>query len=38
MEWAENYSYKKNRIRSFYTLKPAPEFEADLASVCARKT
>ena len=37
MEWAENYSYKKNHIRSFYTLKPAPEFEADLASVCTRK-
>lgn len=36
-EWAENYNYKKNRIRNFYTLKRAPEFEADLASACARE-
>ena len=33
-EWAENYSYKKNHIRNFYTLKPTAEFEADLASTC----
>jgi hypothetical protein len=36
-EWAENYNCQKNRVRSFYTLKAAPELEADLASVCKRK-
>ena len=37
VEWAENYNYQKNRVRSFYTLKAAPEFEADLASLCMRE-
>lgn len=37
LEWAENYNYQKNRVRSFYTLKAAPEFEADLASVFKRE-
>ena len=36
-EWGENYNAKKNRIRNFYTLKSVPEFEASLASVCARE-
>lgn len=36
-EWGENYSSKKNRIRDFYTLKSVPEFEADLASICAQE-
>jgi hypothetical protein len=36
-EWAENYSYKKNRVRDFYTLKSAPEFETELASAYARE-
>jgi hypothetical protein len=37
-EWAENYSYQKNRICNFYTLKRAAEFEADLATVCTRES
>ena len=33
-EWAENYSYRKNTIREFYTLKSLGEIEAEIATVC----
>ena len=36
-EWSENYSFKRNRIRDFYSLKSVTQVEADLAEVCKRK-
>ena len=33
-EWAENYSYRKNTIREFYTLKSLAEIETEIATVC----
>jgi len=36
-EWAENYSFKRNRIRDFYSLKTIAKVEADLAEVFNRK-
>ena len=33
-EWAENYSYRRNEVRDFYSLKKVSEMEADLAEVC----
>jgi hypothetical protein len=33
-EWAENYDFRKNPARNYYTLKTISEFEADLAIVC----
>lgn len=36
-EWAENYSFRRNRIRDFYSLKTIVEVEADLAEVFNRK-
>ncbi|MDY6953131.1 MAG: type IV toxin-antitoxin system AbiEi family antitoxin [Thermodesulfobacteriota bacterium] len=36
-EWAENYSFRKNLARGFYSLKGVPEIEADLAQACRRK-
>lgn len=33
-EWANVYTYRKNEVRNFYTLKSIPEIEADLAKVC----
>jgi hypothetical protein len=35
-EWAENYRYRRNTVRDFYSLKSVPEIESDLADVCAR--
>ena len=34
-EWAENYSYRKNDIREFYSLKSLGEIEAEIARACA---
>jgi len=36
-EWTENYSYKKNQVRYFYSLKSIPEIEADIAGICRQK-
>ena len=36
-EWAENYTYRKNRIRNFYSLKSIPEIEAGIAEICSKK-
>lgn len=33
-EWAENYSFRRNKVRDCYSLKPVPDLEADLASAC----
>lgn len=34
MEWSENYSYRKNRVLDFYSVKDASEIEADLSKAC----
>ena len=34
MEWAESYSFRKNRVRDFYSLKSISDLEADLAVMC----
>jgi hypothetical protein len=36
-EWAENYTYEKNTIREFYTLKNLSDIEADLSQLCKEK-
>lgn len=36
-EWAGNYTYKKNRVRNFYTLKSVAEIESELARVCSER-
>lgn len=33
-EWADVYTYRKNEVRNFYSLKSIPEIETDLAKVC----
>ena len=33
-EWDENYSFRKNTVRGFYSLKSVSEIESDLAEVC----
>jgi hypothetical protein len=33
-EWSENYNFKRNTTRNYYTLKTVTEIEADLAEVC----
>lgn len=35
MEWAENYSFRKNSARDFFSLKAVVDLEADLARLCA---
>ncbi len=35
-EWTENYTYKKNQIRNYYSLKTIPEIEADIARFCSQ--
>jgi hypothetical protein len=37
-EWAAHYTFRKNEIREFYTLKNPVDIEADLAEVCGQKT
>ncbi len=34
-DWAENYSYKKNQVQSFYSLLKIPQIEENLARVCS---
>jgi hypothetical protein len=36
-EWEKVYSYRKNEVRNYYSLKSIPEIEADLAAVCKEK-
>jgi len=36
-EWANAYTYRKNEVRNFYSLKSIPEIEAELAKVCKAK-
>ena len=36
-EWAENYSFKRNSPRNYYTLKSVAEIEADLAAICQQQ-
>jgi hypothetical protein len=33
-DWAENYTYRKNAVRDFYSMKETDELEAALAKVC----
>jgi len=33
-EWANVYTYRKNEVRNFYSLKSIPEIESDLTKVC----
>ncbi|MBI5115193.1 hypothetical protein HZA56_01855 [Candidatus Poribacteria bacterium] len=33
-EWAQNYHYRKNKTYDFYSLKPVPEIEYDIAKTC----
>jgi len=34
-EWSENYSYRKNRIRDFYSLQGISEIESQIAEACS---
>jgi hypothetical protein len=34
-QWAENYSFRKNRVFNFYSFKQIPDIESDLAQVCS---
>lgn len=36
-DWSEKYSYQKNIIREFYTLKSVTDIEADLSQLCQDK-
>jgi hypothetical protein len=36
-EWSEIYSFRKNQVRDFYTLKSVVEIEANLAEVCKKE-
>lgn len=36
-EWAENFNFRKNRSKSYYTLESIADFEAGLASVCGKE-
>jgi len=36
-EWANTYTYRKNEVRNYYSLKSIPEIESDLAKVCREK-
>ncbi len=36
-EWAENYSFRKNRVRDCYSLEPIYDLEAGLAKACREK-
>ena len=37
IEWAHNYTYRKNVVRNFYSLKTTPENEAHIAEVLFKK-
>jgi len=36
-EWSDNYSFRKNKVKDFYSLEKIPEIEAALAEVCGRR-
>lgn len=36
-EWAENYAFRKNRVRDCYSLEPIPDLEAGLAETCRQR-
>ncbi|MBM4334241.1 MAG: hypothetical protein FJ117_24045 [Deltaproteobacteria bacterium] len=36
-EWSTAYTYRKNEIRNFYSLKDLPEIESELTEVCNEK-
>ena len=36
-EWTENYSFRRNRVEDYYSLKNVAEIEADLAEACISK-
>jgi len=36
-EWSQNYNYRRNEVRDFYSMKSIPEIEADIANACDRK-
>jgi len=33
-DWADNYNFRKNRVRDFYSLQGVPEIEYSLAQLC----
>lgn len=36
-EWTKVYTYRKNEVRNYYSLKSIPEIESDLSAVCKEK-
>lgn len=36
-EWSENYSYRRNQVHDYYSLRPIEEIEVELAAVCRRE-
>ncbi|MGK5084915.1 type IV toxin-antitoxin system AbiEi family antitoxin [Bdellovibrionota bacterium FG-1] len=36
-EWSENYNFRRNEARDFYSMKPLPEIESAIAAVCEEK-
>jgi len=36
-EWAENYTYRRNVVRDYYSLKTVAEVEGDLSGICNQK-
>lgn len=36
-EWAENYRFRRNTTRNYYTLKSVAEIEVDLAELCRQR-
>jgi len=36
-EWSQNYTYRRNVVRDFYSLYPVAEIEAKLADACQRE-
>jgi hypothetical protein len=37
VEWAENYSFRQNRVKDYYSLKSPAEIEVELAELCGRE-
>jgi len=37
IEWSNNYSFKKNEAKNYYSLKSPAEIEAELAEICERE-
>ncbi len=36
-EWADNYTFRKNRVRDFYSMKSVAEVEAEIARACGER-